>query len=341
MKTFNGITRIAAALCAALAASEVGVAQSPEVGVAGTVSVSGAAELTKAPDQLRLQLRLFAKGSDISSARTQLRAVETEAVAKLVELGAEKESVVIGEPAVSSFKLPFQQQLQQRLDQRRMELGRNPAPKSKPFPELPVILEVYMLTQWKLAPDKEPQLFAHQIHEATRKQALQLTGVGDLFKVSQEEQELGELLGINTNREEFATPDVSTLMRGGYPFNQSMIDVRLFQVAKVTKPERLVLFKEAFRKAKSDATDLAQAAESSLGGLISLNNSSGQQNQAFGPGYYNYGPMAQPPQVWTDTDTEFEVVRPVQPANNDGPQNRQEPLKYRVTVNAVFRLQTH
>lgn len=60
--------------------------------------MNGTAELTKSPEQLRLQLKLFAKGPDIASARTQLGAVQKDAASQLVDIGADKESITSGPP---------------------------------------------------------------------------------------------------------------------------------------------------------------------------------------------------------------------------------------------------
>ncbi|HZT83547.1 MAG TPA: SIMPL domain-containing protein [Gemmataceae bacterium] len=67
---------------------------------AGTVTGRGTAEMTRAPDTLRLHLDLRAKGKDMPEALARLKARRDQARARLRDLGAVRDSIRFGEPKV-------------------------------------------------------------------------------------------------------------------------------------------------------------------------------------------------------------------------------------------------
>src|SRR5438874_11559266 len=69
----------------------------------GTVSGRGTAEIKKAPDVLRIQVDVLAKGKDLTEALARMKERREEARKKLETLGVTK-GIVFGEPVLSSEK---------------------------------------------------------------------------------------------------------------------------------------------------------------------------------------------------------------------------------------------
>ncbi|HQR41489.1 MAG TPA: SIMPL domain-containing protein, partial [Gemmatales bacterium] len=226
-----------------------------------TISVQGTADLSKQPEVIRLMIKQYGRGKDQDEAKTALVAVEKKLITKLNAAGAE---VIVAHAAVA---LPSQQ-LQSRymnvyntINQRRMGLGGG-----NPMQERsnPTCLERQLTVDMKpKAKDKEIMTLLADLQERIRKDYQELCGMQDALPKDDD----------NVNRGEISYYRNDTSL-----YNN---DVRFQMAAKITREDRVKLYAEALRRAKSIANDLAEAADMKAGPVQTISSNFTNQYMSY------------------------------------------------------------
>jgi uncharacterized protein YggE len=291
---------------------------------ASTINVQGTADMTKQPEVLRLLVKQYGRGKDQEAAKTALVAAEKKLITKLSGAGAE----II----VSHASLPVpSQQLQSRyqnmfnmLNQRRLGMGGvNPASSSEANPScLERVLAIDMKPKGK---EKEGMALLADLQEKLRKDYQDLSGMQDALPKEDD--------NVNANG---IRPDL-TYYRNDTSLFQN--DVRIQIAARVTREDRVKLYAEALRRARSIATDLAEAADMKVGSLFSINSSFSNVTTYYGSSMRAMnaqGEMAKFPITLKEDGSETLTVRELQ---NSSQGSVTEPLTYQVNLNASFKLE--
>jgi hypothetical protein len=234
-----------------------------------TVSATGTATLKRKPTVLRMYLELVAKGSSLDEALKKMTQRRESARTQLETLKADKESINFGDPGLSGAKSPRQRQIEAMVMARMQSRGKKPA---KTPSAAPVTVSVLLTAQWSLEAETTEQMLVMAQTLQDKIKAADLAGNKEAEKLSPEEEELAEeaaqMMGSSGEQQ---TP-------AGQPY--------FMFIAKISKEDREKLLSEAFAKAKSQAADLAKAADVELGPLTGLSGQcAGQRN--FGDEEYN------------------------------------------------------
>ena len=216
----------------------------------GTVTGSGTTEIKRLPDTLRMQVELIAKGKDLKEALAKLKERRETARTALAGLGVVKDTIEIGDAAVSSEKSDRQIQME-----RMMRRAGRPG-KSKPKTPPPVVVAALLKVDLPLKAADPEELLVRSQEFQDKVKAADLGGMKDLEKLTPQEEELAEEMGVGE--------DGDGPRRGEPTF--------LF-VGKVSDEERARALAAAFQKAKKDAARLASAAGAALGELRHLSDS--------------------------------------------------------------------
>ncbi|MGD0517896.1 MAG: SIMPL domain-containing protein [Thermoguttaceae bacterium] len=233
------------------------------------VSANGMATLKRKPTVLRMYLELAAKGSSLDEALKKMTQRRENARAQLETLNAKKESINFGDPGLSGAKSPRQRQIESMVMARMQSRGKKPA---KTPSAAPVTATVILTAQWSLETETPEQMLVLAQTLQDKVKAADLAGSKEAEKLSPEEEELAE---------------EATQMMGSSGEQQTPAGQPYFMfIAKLSKEDREKLLSEAFAKAKSQAADLAKAADVELGPLTGLSGQcAGQRN--FGDEEYN------------------------------------------------------
>ena len=237
----------------------------------GVVSGSGVVTIRKQPQVMRMRIQLLAKASTLKKALDVLKDRVTAARSQVVVLGAEKSSIKVGRPELSTGQTDMQKMMQQMMQKRmRRALSKRKKPVS-----VPVTVTATLTAEWKLtAKDaRELLLAAHPLQNKIR--AVDIAGAKEAGKRSPQEQEIFE--------------EMKNRFGGGGDESKPGDPVFLF-VGRVSESERDKALAEAFKKAKAKAARLANAAGSELGQLQSLasqsDNGAADDSDSSAYGYY-------------------------------------------------------
>jgi Protein of unknown function (DUF541) len=290
------------------------------------ISVNVTADTTKPPEVIRLIFKLYAKGADMDAAKTALVAAEKKLLTKLGEAGAE---VIVAHAGISMSSQNLIQRYSQISSQlmSRGIMNPNGQPNDKSNPSfLERTLTIDMRPKVKT---KEALSLLTDIQEQTRKNYQDWSGVTDAFK-----EDMEKLANMNNNNGNFN--NLAYLRSNDQHYYQQ--DVRFQMAAKVTREDRLKLYQEALRRARSLGQDLAEAAEMKLGSLHSINTTYTNVQS-----YANYnnpvtaiGDVAKFPITIKEDGSETLAIREVQAYQNN---NAVGPISFQITLNTSFKLE--
>jgi len=237
-------------------ALNVGSAACADDGAQGTVTGQGSVELRRQAEILRVRVQVLAKGKSLKEALSKLRERKLSAQKNLEALGMSAKSLEFGEPTIVDEKNDRQNQMAMRMMMRQMRnQGNKPAQKPKEAP--PVTVAAMLKAEFRLqAAEPDDFLLAANALEE-RLKAADLGGLKQLKQASGQDEEM-------------AQEDAQEMM-GVYDANAPKKGEPLFYyVSKIPEDEQEKARAQAYKKAKQEATKLAQAAGVELGALHSL-----------------------------------------------------------------------
>jgi hypothetical protein len=222
----------------------------------GAVSGQGTVVIERMPDVLRVEVLLLARGKDYRDALTRLDARRAMAGKRLVELGASEDTIASSDPAI----IPARQ---------------NPRPISVASTDglAPADDSVSRAAP---PPDSRARPVATAVSERLRADLpLRATGPDDLLLVSEDlqrrikEADLAGIKELGEDATQLEIPGCGVCGGGTEPGTPT------FQfVSRIGAKERSKALAIAFGRARSEASQLAQAAGCELGGLRSLSGPS-------------------------------------------------------------------
>ena len=250
------LSRMLLAVAGVLTALGLAPAQQP----AGAVSGQGVVEVKKSADTLRVQVEILVRGKDLKDALGKLRARKEALQKQLAELGAVRESIEFGEPALSASRTERMRQSERMMIERGL-IGRPDRPKQA----IPVFVAAALKVDWPLkAASLEDLLLVSQTLQDKIK-AADLGGLKNPELSPAEEEIAEELRGRDFDRfDRFDRYDRDEEPKRGEP--------RFVYLSKISATERDQALAEAFRRAKGEAGRLALAAGAELGPLQNLGN---------------------------------------------------------------------
>ena len=283
-----------------------------------SVTANGTAVIKKTPEFLRLQVDLLARGKDLKEALANMEVRRKAAQSQLLTMGADKNTIEIGDSTITTGKSARQQQMEMMVQQRRRQQGKKPAKEEKP----PVMIAVTCKADFPISALSQGELLIAAQNLQDKIKAADLSGAKELEKQSPKDEEVAE-----ENQEmAFGPYDGVNEIKPGEPV--------FVYVSKISDEERNKALADAFQKAKQEAGALAKAAGVELGNLQHLSNSfqwndpSNMMEQMNNPYYYQAAQRLQ----YANTESDG------QPREAVGPQPTKVTL--RVNVNAAFRLQS-
>ncbi|HEY2840347.1 MAG TPA: SIMPL domain-containing protein [Pirellulales bacterium] len=278
----------------------------------GNISGTGAVLIKRSPELLRLHLQVSGQGKDAKDALGKLKSRKEAVVAKLVELGASKDSVKTEDAHVSVEDNARRRQMESMVRDRMRQQGRRGAKKEE---AKPVTLTMALKAEWPLKGQNSDETLveSHKVQEAVRGE---LAKLAESKELSPEEEELAEeMQQMNSFNDGEPKPGDPTF---------------LF-VARISDEERAKALAAAFEKAKTQAMQLSKAANVKLGPLESL-----RSNEAMNEGFAGY------PGYGNDRYMYQMMMQQAQQRPDDGPLEAigDEPGKVAVsiTVMASFKL---
>jgi uncharacterized protein YggE len=239
------------------AAGARGAAPPGGTGDAGTVTGTGKTVLTRPATVLRVQIDVPAQGKTVEEAVAQLKAKREALSAKLKSLGAAEGGVKFGEPHLGGAGPAGNAQQRYIAQMTRMAMGNRAGAKK---PEGPAVVSVLLpvTAEWaiKASGAEEAIVAGYKLRETIQKS--DLAGKpegGDAPKAEDaaENQEVAEEIAGMAEQEGGAAA------KAGEP--------QFTFVAKVAEQDRAAASKEAFEKARAEASQLARAAGGKIGRL--------------------------------------------------------------------------
>lgn len=280
-------------------------------GAEGTVEGTGTAAVKQQPDTLRLHIDLLAKARTLREALAKLKERREAARLQLIALKVDEASIEFAEPKIQVQSDEQRRMMQMLVQQRLQGQSRRRSPDA---PKPPVTVSMSLNAEWPIKYDSMEELLilSHELQEKIRE--ADLAGLKEAEELSPEEQELAE---------------EAEQMRSSYGGSEEQPGQPTFLfVAAVSEQQRAAATAEAFRKARNQAAQLAEAAGAQLGVLRHL---SGQMNPQLDyndyTGYSNLYRFAQQ-QLATPGASE--------PAEAVGP--RPGTVSYQVIISASFAL---
>jgi hypothetical protein len=228
---------------------------------AGLVSGTGAVQIERLPEMMRMRVVVTAKGSTLEEALAALKDKTDAAKGQLATLGAAKDSVNVDAPQVAAETNDQRRQMQMMMAQ-RLRGNRRPPKKEETKP--PVSLSATVTAEWPLAAKSVEELLVAATALQEKVVAADLAGAKEADNnLTPEEQEALEEM-----------EDEMAMAYGGEEEAKPGEPVFLF-VAAIAEAEIDKARAEAFQKAKSDAASLAKAAGAKLGKLSSVSGEAG------------------------------------------------------------------
>jgi uncharacterized protein YggE len=237
--------------------------------VEGAVTGVGMATLKRAPDVIRLQVQLTGDGKTLKEALAKLAARREACKKKLVALGAKEDAVTFDDAKIDAADPRQQMEQMMRM---RMNRGGGRPPATSPAGAARVSVGAIVKAEWTLAGKSGEDLLvlAQDLQDKVKAADLAETKTASL-----EEQEAREERAGQDGSDEQAPPP-------GQPV--------FLYVAKISDQQRAEVLADAFKKAKSNAADLAKAAGAELGALKQLQSQAApdmEQYQMMQYGRYN------------------------------------------------------
>ncbi len=288
------------------------------------ITVTGTAEMTKQPEIIRVQFKQYGKGNDQEAAKTALVAAEKKLMTKLSEAGAE---VIVSNAGMS---LPSQNLLNQYRNvsnimmQRQMQLGGGAINQQNDKSNAITYLERYLTIDLKpKSKTKEPLILLADLQERLRKDYQELSGMTDALP----KDDNNNVINNNVYN---------------YRNDSSMFanDVRFQIAAKITREDRIKLYGEAIKRAKTLAGDLAEAAEMKVGPIQTISSNFSIINNVYSNGSQRVmnatGELTKFPFTLKEDGSESVAVREL---NTNFQSAHQEPLTFGVSLTASFKLE--
>ncbi len=243
-------------------------AQAQLTGGNGTISGTGTVSIKRPPDLLRMQVQVAVQGKDVKEAVARLKVRRDVVKAKLVELGANKDSLVLGDARASAEDQSRRRQMEMMVRERMRQQGRRAAKKEE---TKPVSLTADIKAEWSLPAGNAEQLLIAAF-EIQQKTTAELAKLRASEETSAEDEELAEEMQQNMGFDD-GQPK---------PGEPSFVFV-----ARVSKEELAKSLASAYQKAKEQATQLSQVAGVKLGALENLvtHESMADFDQQFGGGF--------------------------------------------------------
>lgn len=291
-----------------------------QVGQPDLVSGLGMVSISRPPETFRLQIAILGRGATLKDALVALKERTAKAQTQLVAMGADKETMKVGDARVTDVNNDRNRQMQMMMAQRMRLQARGAKAAQKAQPAPPIIVSAQLTAEWKLTAKTTEDLLltVHPLQEKIR--AADLAGTKDLEKLSPEQQEM-----LDEAEQNFAFGS-SDEPKPGEP-------VFAF-VARISDADRDKAMAEAFGKAKDQASRLAKAAGAQLGGVKSL-SATGQTSNIYDQ-YGGYTPYMY---------RAVQMMRQQQAGSDDENVDAKEalgteagPVKFNVTVTASFEL---
>ena len=226
---------------------------------AGSVTGVGKVVLNRPATVMRMQIDVPAEGKTVGEALEQLKAKRQALAAKLKSLGAAEAGVQFGDPRVGASGPGGNAQQRYLQQMMRMQRGNRAAAK-KPHGPAMVSVTLPVTAEWTLKASgaEEAIIAGHKLRETVKSAGLlgkDAAGAADKKLEPEEEAEMEEeMAGLTDDGTGAAAP-----LKPGEP--------RFTFVAKITDPERAAASKEAFQKARAEATQIAEAAGGKVGRL--------------------------------------------------------------------------
>src|SRR5579872_5924977 len=171
------------------------LAQSP---AAPTVTGTGVVEIKRQPEILRVQIELLARGKTLKDAMEKLKNRREEAKSSLVQLGAKKEKIAVGETTTADELSGRQNDIDRMVRNRNKVLGKQPEKT-----ETPAIVSGIVQAEFVLPASSADEFLiaAHDLQDKIKK--AELGGLKESGKLSPEEQEAIEEAVANLAAEEW------------------------------------------------------------------------------------------------------------------------------------------
>lgn len=220
-----------------------------------SVTGSGASEVKRMPQIMRMRIVITSQGKDMTEALAGLKDRLTAAKTQVAALGASKDTIASDLPQVAAENNDRRRQMEMLMAQ-RMRGGRRPSAKKEDV-KPPVSVSSTLTAEWPLKAAAEDGLLLAVTALEDKIKSADLAGLKEQSKLSPEEQELSE---------ELAAEQMAMYSDEGPKPGEPIF---MF-VAPIQADERDKLLAEGFQKAKEHAARLAKAAGADLGTLRSL-----------------------------------------------------------------------
>jgi uncharacterized protein YggE len=228
----------------------------------GAVTGIGGSEIRRLPDSVRVSVEIRGEGPDVRAALTALKARQEAVRGTLGKLGAESGSIRFDDakaPAIDGQRAQREMMMRTRQAMRGKR-GKKPAAKAPS-----IVLASKLSAEWKIKAADVDELLISAAALEDKIRAADLGGqkaAEAKLKAEQDEE---------TNEE---MQDMMMQMGGNdneaKPYEPTFVFIR-----RIATDEREKALREAFGKAKDDATRLAQAAGMQLGELKTLGEQPG------------------------------------------------------------------
>jgi uncharacterized protein YggE len=224
----------------------------------GLVSATGEVSVVRAPNLMRLQLTMMAKGSVLKDAIAMIKERSAAARTQIAGFGAAKESIKIGPPRISEAQNNARQQMEMMMAMRMRQRGK----KKMKEVAMPVVVTSELTAEWPLSGQSADELLLFSRDLADKIKAADLSGAKQAQKLKPEEEELLEESESNAS---------SRYNSGEEKPGEAVF---LF-VSTISDEAQNKAIAEAFQKAKGEAARLAAAAGAGLGKLRALQRPTG------------------------------------------------------------------
>jgi len=226
-----------------------------------TVTGHGIVELDRAPESVRVQVDVLAKGKDVKEALARLKERREAAQGHLERLGASAASFTITRAVIGDEKSERQKQMEMMMGGRVINQGKPAAQKPKQAPLILVSATLKAEIPLKASSPEELMILSHELEEKLK--AADLGGLKALKQLSPQDEESAEetpqMMGINV------------FGMGGEPKRG---EPTFTYVSKLSEEAQAKATAQAFQSAKQDAARLARAAGSELGTVHRIEDTS-------------------------------------------------------------------
>lgn len=291
-----------------------------------TVSGAGSVVVSRQPDKVRMFIELTGKGKTLEEALARLKDRREAAALQLEALKADKDSIDVSDPSVSSGGDEQKEQLE-RMIRMQMMGRRRTVPKALKTARS-ITVSATLSAEWPLEESTVEKTLVATEALKEKVKAANLSGTDEPEELSPEEEELAEEM------EQMMMESGQEQVEEGTP--------HFFYVATISEEDRDLALAKAFRKAKTQAARLAQAAGIRLGKLVGLSGDTGDVNQ------YGFNPYNDYMSSWGGNYQQQEYVQRIlaRGFSDDAETRRNEAvgsepgsLKFTVNVHAAFTVE--